>query len=57
MRIAEGLPDDILRDVDRLKVNRRGEAVDAFMMTHEIVGHVAPGRVYCIGEHGIVVRP
>lgn len=57
MRIAEGLPDDILRDVDRLKVNRRGEAVDAFMVTHEIVGHVAPGRVYCIGEHGIVDAP
>lgn len=57
MRLAEGLPDDILRDVEHLEVDRRGEADDAFMVTYEIVGHVAPGQAYSIGDKAIVDAP
>lgn len=57
MKVAKGIPDDILREVDRLTVDRRGDGRDAFMVTHEIMGHVAPGRVYCIGETALVDAP
>lgn len=54
MQIVDGLPDDILRNVDSLSVDRRGDDTDAFMVTHEIVGHVSPGRVYCIDENAVI---
>ena len=57
MRIVEGLPDDILRDAEHLTVDRRGDASDAFMVTYEIVGHVAPGQIYAIGDRAIVGAP
>jgi hypothetical protein len=57
MRVAEGLPDDMLRDVDHLKVDRRGAGSDAFMVTYEIVGHVEPGHAYCLGENAILNAP
>lgn len=57
MQLAEGLPDDILRDVEHLEVDRRGDADDAFMVTYEIVGHVAPGQAYRIAENAIVAAP
>lgn len=54
MKVVAGLPDDILRDVQHLEVDRRGDGDDAFMVTYEIVGHVAPGQLYRIGEKAIV---
>lgn len=57
MQVVEGLPDEILRDVDHLKVDRRGEDADAFMVTYEIVGHVEPGRAYCIRENAVTAAP
>lgn len=54
MQVVDGLPDDILRDVGHLDVDRRGEAADAFMVTYEIVGYVGPGKAYCIGTGGVV---
>lgn len=57
MQVVAELPDDILRDVQHLEVDRRGEGDDAFMVTYEIVGYVAPGQVYRIGEKAIVHEP
>lgn len=57
MQVVAGLPDDILRDVEHLEVDRRGEADDAFMVTYEIVGHVAPGQVYRIAEKAVIAAP
>lgn len=48
MDLAEGLPDAILRDVEHLKVDRRGAAGDAFMVTYRIDGHVAPCVPYTL---------
>lgn len=53
MRVVEGLPDDILRNVDSLSVDRRGEGRDAFMVTYEIIGHVAPETAYCVSGSGV----
>ena len=57
MRIVEGLPEDILRDAEHLTVDRRGAAADAFMVTYEIVGHVAPGQAYAIGDRAVIAAP
>lgn len=48
MDVAEGLPDAILRDVEHLKVNRRGVGKDAFMVAYSIAGHVSPGVSYIL---------
>lgn len=57
MQVVDGLPDDILRDVEHLEVDRRGDAADAFMVTYEIVGHVAPGEMYRIAESAVIAAP
>lgn len=54
MEVADGLPDDILRDVAHLTVNRRGAGGDAFMVTYRIDGHVAPGRDYTLAPGRLV---
>ncbi|CAN0572810.1 unnamed protein product, partial [Laminaria digitata] len=53
MELVEGLPDDILTDVPGLAVDRRGDGDAVFMVTHGIVGYIAPGVVYRIGAGGL----
>ncbi|MGB0631514.1 MAG: hypothetical protein ACPGRZ_12555 [Alphaproteobacteria bacterium] len=54
MRLAEDLPDGILRDVDRLTVDRNGRLPESFMVTEGITGHVAPGQGYRIANADLV---
>lgn len=54
MEVADGLPDDILGDVEHLMVDRRGAGEDAFMVTYRIDGHVAPGRHYTLAPGKLV---
>ncbi len=42
------LPEDILRTLDRLMVDRCGDDPQSFMRTEDVIGHVAPGRRYRI---------
>ena len=68
MDVAAGLPEEILRDVEHLKVDRRGAGTDSFMVVHSIAGHVSPGVSYSLepgrlvaetgsAEPGTVTRP
>lgn len=43
---ARNLPGHIAHALDKLMVDRRGEAPDSFMITEDIVGHVDPGALY-----------
>lgn len=40
------LPKNLLKIIDRLIVNRVGNAPDAMMVTRDIMGHVAPNKCY-----------
>ena len=42
MEIAPNLPTDLVGQIDRLRVDRRGQLPDSFMITESIVSHVAP---------------
>ena len=54
MDVAPGLPEDILRDVEHLKVDRRGAGDDAFMVAYSIDGHVSPGVGYRLAPGKLV---
>ena len=46
LRNAHELPDDIRRTLDMLVIDRCGDDPQSFMVTEDIVGHVAPGASY-----------
>jgi hypothetical protein len=49
------LPDDILMDLGKLVVNRRGDGPTAYMITEDIIGHVAPERSYLTTLEGLIL--
>ncbi len=48
-----GLPPEIMGNLQRLVVDRKGVSEDAFMRTDRILGHVCPGDHYRLGRDGI----
>ena len=54
MKLSAGLPEDIVSQVDRLAVDRRGELPDSHMITESIDGHVAPGISYRLEGDGFL---
>lgn len=54
MKLSEGLPDDIVSQVDRLEVNRHGDQPGSHMVTESINGHVAPGASYRLEADGFL---
>ncbi len=50
---ASTLPDDLLRDLEGLIVDRRGTSAEAFMVTDDIIGHVVPGESYRLTLDGL----
>lgn len=54
LRNARALPDDVRRTLDQLVVSRRGADPQSYMITEDIVGHVAPGACYRLGADRLV---
>ena len=52
MEVAPNLPTDLVGQIDRLTVNRRGQSPDSFMITESIVSHVAPDTGYRLEHAG-----
>lgn len=51
------LPDDILRTLDELIVDRCGEHPESYMLTEAVTGYVAPGRCYRLQADGLSALP
>jgi len=50
---VRSLPPDIIEDLPRLLVNRRGLSEQAFMRTENIIGHVEPHTLYRVAPDGL----
>lgn len=47
------LPDQIIKDISLIMVNRSASTPDSFMITEEIVGATSPGKVYKVTALGL----
>lgn len=47
------LPDDILNQLDKLVVNRKGSDHTAYMVTEQIISHASPGQLYSLEWNGL----
>lgn len=55
LKYIRELPDDILKDIGKIVVNRKGEGPQSYMITEDIVGHAAPKTTYRVTRDGLVV--
>ncbi len=51
---VRALPDDLIRDLPVLLVDRHGSDDTAYMQTENIIGHVAPDELYRVTWRGLV---
>lgn len=54
LRNADSLPADIRETAERLVVDRCGEDPQSYMITEDIIGHVAPGACYRLHSDGLI---
>ena len=48
------LPDELIKDIPLLMVNRKGSSDESYMRTENFIGHVSPGKLYRLEWSGLI---
>jgi len=52
LKMTRNLPDELIKAIPVLMVNRQGDTCDAYMRTENFIGHVAPEKTYQVSFSG-----
>ena len=51
------LPEDLIKEIPALMVNRQGSSNESYMRTENFIGHISPNKLYHLGWSGLIEAP